>query len=76
MVTLEEARSRLEELLAHMHPEGEFCITRDGEPVALVRRAQAEAATWPCRAGSAQHRPHAMAPDFDALLDEFRDYME
>ena len=30
--------------------------------------------TWPCKAGSARDIPHWMAPDFDAPLDDFRDY--
>jgi predicted RNase H-like HicB family nuclease len=32
--------------------------------------------TWPCQPGSAKHIPHWMAPDFNAPLDDFREYME
>lgn len=32
--------------------------------------------SWPCQAGSAKDTNHWMAPDFDAPLDDFKDYAE
>jgi hypothetical protein len=49
-------------------------ITHNGEPVATLTRTPTK--QWPSQAGSAKNTDHWMAPDFDAPLDEFREYME
>ena len=35
-----------------------------------------EKTTWPCQAGTAKESILFIAPDFDAPLDEFREYVE
>jgi len=35
-----------------------------------------ERTSWPCKAGSYRKADFWMAPDFDAPLDEFKEYME
>ena len=72
-VTLEEAQSRLPELLAQLQPGEEITITEQGQPLAQVRKAERK--SWPCKAGSAAGKIR-MAPDFDAPLEDFQEYME
>lgn len=70
---LQEVQAHLAEILAGMKPGEEVVITEDGQPLArLVRSART---SWPCRAGSARDTPHWMAPDFDAPLEDFQEYM-
>jgi prevent-host-death family protein len=73
-VTLEEAQTDFAGLLNRLQPGEELTITSQGHPVAQVRKA--EATSWPSKAGS-YHKPEFwMAPDFDAPLDDFKEYME
>lgn len=74
MVTIEQARSQLPELLAQLPPGEEFTITSQGQPVAQVKKAGRT--SWPCQAGCYRKADFLMAPDFDAPLDDFREYME
>jgi antitoxin (DNA-binding transcriptional repressor) of toxin-antitoxin stability system len=73
-VTVEEAESRLPELLAGLRPSEEILIVENGVP--LARLVKTERNSWPCQPGSAKDIPHWMAPDFDVPLDDFRQYME
>lgn len=73
-VTLEEAHAKLPELLDQLQPGEELTITAAGQPVAQVKKA--ERTSWPCQAGTAKDRTLWMAPDFDAPLDDFKEYME
>jgi prevent-host-death family protein len=73
-VTLEEAQTHLPELLERLQPGEEITITDHGKPLAHVKKA--ERTSWPCKAGSYKKADFRMAPDFDAPLDEFKEYME
>lgn len=71
--TIEQIQSHLPDLLGELHPGEEIIIQQNGDPVAkLVRTSRT---SWPCQPGSAKHLPHSMAPDFDAPLDDFAEYM-
>jgi antitoxin (DNA-binding transcriptional repressor) of toxin-antitoxin stability system len=72
-VTLEEAQVRLPELLAQLDPGEEITITEHGQPLAHLKKA--ERTSWPCKAGSAAGKIR-LAPDFDAPLEDFKEYME
>jgi antitoxin (DNA-binding transcriptional repressor) of toxin-antitoxin stability system len=72
-VTLQEAQSRLAELIAHLQPGEELVITRDSQPVARLTLPSPE--RKPRRAGTLKGSVLYMAPDFDAPLPEFKDYM-
>jgi antitoxin (DNA-binding transcriptional repressor) of toxin-antitoxin stability system len=72
-VTLQEAKAHLDELIAHLQPGEEILITDQGQPLAQVRKA--ERTSWPCKAGAYRKSEFWMAPDFDAPLDEFQEYM-
>ena len=75
-VTIEDAQTRLPELIEHLHPGMEIIITRDQKPVArLIGEGKSE--TQPRRRlGTLQGTVLYMAPDFDAPLDDFKEYME
>lgn len=72
-VTLEDARQRLGELIAGLAPGEEIVIVRDSQPVA---RLIATAPRNERRLGSMRGTVLYMAPDFDAPLDEFKEYMQ
>lgn len=71
-VSIEEAQARLRELISHLSPGGEVVI-HDGDR-AVARLVSGENPRRACGPGSAKELPHWMAPDFDAPLDDFRDY--
>jgi antitoxin (DNA-binding transcriptional repressor) of toxin-antitoxin stability system len=73
-VTLEEAQARLPELLSQLQPGEEITITDHGEPLAQVKKT--ERSSGPSKAGSYKKAGFWMAPDFDAPLDVFKEYME
>ena len=72
-ITLEEAHAHLPELIGQLHPGEEMTITDHGEPLAQLKKV--ERTSWPCKAGSAKGKIH-MSPDFDAPMDEFKEYVE
>jgi antitoxin (DNA-binding transcriptional repressor) of toxin-antitoxin stability system len=73
-VTLEEAQTNLPELIEHLKPGEEITITDHGQPLAQVKKA--ERTSWPCQAGTAKDSILWIAPDFDAPLEDFKEYME
>jgi antitoxin (DNA-binding transcriptional repressor) of toxin-antitoxin stability system len=73
-VTLEEAQARLPALLDQLQPGEEMTITNQGQPLAQVKKAPRT--SWPCKAGSYRKAEFRMAPDFDAPLEDFKEYME
>ena len=62
------------ELVAGVVPGEEIVLTTDGEPVAVVTRSAR--INWPSQPGTAKDRSFWMAPDFDAPLEDFAEYME
>ena len=87
VATAPVARERLQIMLAHerglrgqpellelLRPGEELTITDQGLPVAQVKKT--ERTSWPCQAGTAKDRAFWMAPDFNAPLDDFKEYME
>ena len=82
-ITLEEAQARLPEMIARLAEEGEVIITQDQRPVArLVRIGPTERSQRPRppvtgipKAGAYAGRL-VVPDDFDAPLEELREYME
>lgn len=73
-VTIQEAQARLTELIHRLTPGDELLITENQQPVA---RLIATGTAPPLRMlGTMPGSVTYMAPDFDAPLDEFKDYME
>jgi antitoxin (DNA-binding transcriptional repressor) of toxin-antitoxin stability system len=73
-VSIDDASIHLPEIISGLNPGEQLVIVDSGEPLATLTRTPAK--QWPCKAGSAQDTKHWMAPDFDAPLEEFREYME
>jgi antitoxin (DNA-binding transcriptional repressor) of toxin-antitoxin stability system len=74
-VTVQEAQARLQDLIHQLTPGDELVITENNEAVARLARTGPKK-QWPCKAGSARATTHWMAPDFDAPLEDFKEYME
>ena len=66
--------ARLDELIASLQPGEAILITEHGNPLAQLKKA--ERSSWPCKAGSYKRVEFWMAPDFDASLEDFKEYME
>jgi antitoxin (DNA-binding transcriptional repressor) of toxin-antitoxin stability system len=71
---LSAAQTHLPELVAALIPGEQLVLTTNGQPVAIVTRPSQT--SWPCQPGSAKDRSFWMAPDFDAPLEDFKEYME
>jgi antitoxin (DNA-binding transcriptional repressor) of toxin-antitoxin stability system len=73
-VTITEAQAKLPDLLQELEPGETLMITDKGEPLAQVTKA--ERTSWPCQAGTAKDKILWIAPDFDAPLEDFKEYMK
>ncbi len=74
-VTLEEAQANLPKLVDKLRPNEEVVITRENQPIARLigESVQARPARVPgCMQGSITF----MVADFDAPLEDFKEYME
>jgi prevent-host-death family protein len=74
-VTLEEAQARLPELIAKLRAGDEVIITDHAVPVAKLVGDHNGSAKVP-RLGTAKGKILYMADDFDAPLEDFKEYME
>jgi hypothetical protein len=69
-----DAGNVLTPIVESMVPGEEIVLTLNGEPKAVVTKAIQN--SWPCQPGTAQNPNNWMAPDFDAPVDDFADYMK
>jgi len=74
-VTLEEAQAQLPTLIEQLQPGEELVITRDHCPLARLTKA-AKLEKPQRKLGTLKGTVLYMAPDFDAPLDDFKEYME
>jgi antitoxin (DNA-binding transcriptional repressor) of toxin-antitoxin stability system len=74
-VTLEEAQAHLPQLIDQLQPGEEIVILRDQKPVARLTGTQDSTKPLP-KLGTMQGTVLYMAPDFDAPLEDFKEYME
>jgi antitoxin (DNA-binding transcriptional repressor) of toxin-antitoxin stability system len=74
-VTIEEAQKTLTELIHRLTPGEELVITENDQPVARLV-ATPPPQRKPRQAGTLKGTVLYMAPDFDAPLDDFKEYME
>ena len=74
-VTVEQAQANLPDLIDSLAPGEELVIVRNHQPIAKLV-AERPSTRKPCQPGSARGKILYMAEDFDAPLDDFRDYME
>ena len=76
VISIQQAQERLSELIRDLTPGDELLITENDQPVArLVKESPPERRTSR-RPGTLRGTVTYMAPDFDAPLDDFREYME
>jgi len=74
-VTLEEAQAHLSELIDKLTPGQEVVIVRNEEPIARLV-GEPPRVRKPRKPGSAKGKILYMADDFDAPLEDFKEYME
>lgn len=72
---IERAPSDLQQLVVDLEPGEELVLTDSGTPMAKIVRLPTQSAV-PRKAGSAVGKILYIAPDFDAPLEEFKEYME
>jgi antitoxin (DNA-binding transcriptional repressor) of toxin-antitoxin stability system len=74
-ITVEEAQATLKELLGKLSPGEEVVITDNQRPVAKLV-VTAGAPRKPRQPGTLRGTVLYMAPDFNAPLEDFKEYME
>lgn len=72
-MTLEDAAAQLPQIISKLAPGERLVIVDNGKPLATIIRNGEK--PWACKAGSARNTDHWMADDFDAPLEDFREYM-
>lgn len=76
-VTLEEAEARLSALLLRLKGGEELTVTVNDHPYAkLTKLADTVGDALVGKSGCYRKEGFWMAPDFDAPLEDFKDYME
>jgi antitoxin (DNA-binding transcriptional repressor) of toxin-antitoxin stability system len=75
-VSIQEAQANLPELVHGLTADTEVVIVENDQPVARIVPAQKPAQRPPRRLGTLRGTVLYMAPDFDAPLEDFREYME
>ncbi len=73
-IPVEEAQAKLKELIDQMAPGEEVVLTENQQPVAKLV-ATAEPRRKPRQPGTLRGTVVYMAPDFDAPLEDFKEYM-
>ena len=74
-MSVREAQATLAELIHRLAPGQEVVLTEDDRPVARLVATAAEPRKAP-KLGTQPGSVLFTAPDFDAPLDDFREYME
>ena len=72
-VTIEEAQAHLAELVSQLAPGEEVVITDKQQPVARLLSVKGKTQR---KLGTMRGSVKYIAPDFDAPLDDFKEYME
>jgi antitoxin (DNA-binding transcriptional repressor) of toxin-antitoxin stability system len=71
-ISLEEAQAHLKELIGKLAPGEELVIMEHQQPVAKLVAAPPSERNLGTMKGTVRY----LAPDFDAPLDDFKEYME
>jgi prevent-host-death family protein len=75
-VTVNHAQTHFAELIAKVLAGDEIVITQDEKPIARLVPEKSTVVMQPRVPGSAKDMIAYMADDFDAPLDDFKEYME
>ena len=73
-VTIQEAQSRLTDLIHRLSPGEEIVITENDQPVARLVPTPAVVSKKARQLGTMKGSVLSMAPDFDAPLEDFEEY--
>ena len=74
-ITVDEAQATLKKLISQLAPGEEVVITDNQQPVAKLI-ATPRTPRKPRQPGTLRGTVLYMAPDFDAPLEDFKEYME
>jgi antitoxin (DNA-binding transcriptional repressor) of toxin-antitoxin stability system len=74
-IPLEEAQAKLPELIDHLQPGEEVMIVRGETPVAKLI-GEVHSSNKPRESGCLKNNILYMAEDFDAPLEDFKEYTE
>ncbi len=72
-ITIQDARTKLVDLIRNLQPGDEIIITENDRPVARVTSVSG---TLERKLGTLKGTVQHMSEDFDAPLDEFREYTQ
>jgi prevent-host-death family protein len=76
-ITVEEAQAKLKEIIHQLAPGEEIVITENHKPIAkLVSEPKQQSRQPRPGPGLCKGEIVYMAPDFDAPLEDFKEYME
>jgi len=75
-ITLEEAQANLKDFVHGLAPGDEIIITENQQTIAKIVSEQTKAVNQRPAPGMFPGSIVYMAPDFDAPLEEFKQYME
>lgn len=75
-VTIQEAQATLSDLIHRLAPGEEVVITENDQPIARLVPTPATPQRKRRQLGTMKGTVLYMAPDFDAPLEDFREYME
>jgi prevent-host-death family protein len=73
-VTIQEAQSRLTDLIHRLSPGEEVVITENDQPVARIVPTPVAVKKTARQLGTMKGSVLYMAPDFDAPLEDFKEY--
>lgn len=76
LISILEAQDKLAELIHDLHQGEEVVITENDQPVARLLPAVSEPQRKPRQPGMLRGTVLYMAADFDAPLDDFKEYTE
>jgi prevent-host-death family protein len=75
-MTIQEAQAALPDVIRRLVPGDEVLITENGQPVAWLLPIPGARHAKPRQLGAMKGTVLYMAPDFDAPLEDFKEYME
>lgn len=75
-ITIQEAQAQLTDIIHRLTPGDEVVIIENNQPVAKLLSTPANPPKKPRQPGTLRGTVLSMAPDFDAPLEDFKDYME
>lgn len=75
-VSIQEAEARLSDLIHKLKPGDEVIITENNRPIARLIPTAGGIPQKSRQPGTLRGSVRYMAPDFDAPLEDFKDYME